>query len=212
MSLSCLINAACLPAPLLSALFCQQCRVAPARLSEMCICITCHSQGGMIDVWICLRRRDCLSHGSVRQNMCEQKWGHLGRIRNCEEEEEKIMIKLYEHFLDRIPVPRVCCVFIWQSVSGYVCVCVFLCVFLSVLLYSLLCVWRRDCEIFLFCASSNVSQPSKATGWKWQVYRCGLTGLIRTLYELCRDQRVRLHPEVRLRSTGTYARLLSTES
>lgn len=56
-----------------------------------------HAMCCLIDVWIRSLRRGRLSHGSVRQNMCEQKWGHLGRIRNCEDEEGGgIKIKLYE--------------------------------------------------------------------------------------------------------------------
>lgn len=67
----------------------------------------------LIDVWICLRRRDRLSHSSVRQNMCEQKWGHLWKIRNCAEEEGKNNIdKMIWVCLRRIWVLHACCVFI----------------------------------------------------------------------------------------------------
>lgn len=74
-----------------------------------------HAMCSLIDVWICLRRGDRLSHGSVRQNMCEQKWGHLGRMRNCEDKKEEKKKKkdgMICSCFRRIRVPCVCCVFI----------------------------------------------------------------------------------------------------
>ncbi len=76
-----------------------------------------HAMCCLIDVWICLRRGDCLSHGSVRQNMCEQKWGHLGRMRNCVQVEKRRGRGKNNDWMiwscfRRILVPCVCCVFI----------------------------------------------------------------------------------------------------
>lgn len=87
---------------------------------EMCICITCQSYGSkprcyLIDVWICLTKRDHLSHGSVRQNMCEQKLGHLGRIRNCEDKEGKNNVIIY-----RVLVCMCSWEYIWVGDAGYI--------------------------------------------------------------------------------------------
>lgn len=138
-----------------------------------------HAMCCLIDVWIRSLRRGRLSHGSVRQNMCEQKWGHLGRIRNCEDEEGggEIKIKLYES--NSAPL-RVC---VCLTEHQWLLMCA-LCLYSWV--YFCMQRWRPDGEGFFSSsssASSNVSQPGQAsrqkndryTGVVWQGSSAGLT-------------------------------------
>lgn len=130
MSLSCLLNVVCPPPhyphpnPTLPV-----CIVLPAVLCCSCLSLWNvhlhhlsltgkHAMCCLIDGWICFRRRSRLSHGSVCQNKCEQKWGHLERIRNCEEKKRKKKHKIIWMCFRWIRVPCVCRVFIWRSVSG----------------------------------------------------------------------------------------------
>lgn len=125
---------------------------------EMCICITCQSWGSkprcyLIDVWICLTKRDRLSHGSVRQNMCEQKWGHLGRIRNCEDKEGKNNVINYRVLI---------CMFVrvWESMWEWAIKDIFATTWVTFCVHTFLCPcmdfcmenWKRrgDCDCVMF--------------------------------------------------------------
>lgn len=137
-----------------------------------------HAMCCLIDVWIRSLRRGRLSHGSVRQNMCEQKWGHLGRIRNCEDEggggnkNKAIWVEFCS--------PACVCLFDRASVAAYVCVVL---VFLSVFLHAKMKARRWGFFSSSSSASSNVSQPGQAsqqkndryTGVVWQGSSAGLT-------------------------------------
>lgn len=149
---------------------------------EMCICITCHSQGGMpCAVWLTSGSAHGeggrLSHGSVRQNMCEQKWGHLGRIRNCEDEERG----------ERKNKNKTA----WVEFCSPVCARAYLTEHQWLLMCAFACI--PECisackdegqtvrfSFFFFLLVPHLMFPSqdKHPSRKWQVHRCGLTGLI----------------------------------
>lgn len=58
---------------------------------------------------------------------------------------------------------RVLCVYLTER--EWLLVCVFACIPECIPVCIVVCVCeRQDCEIFLFCASSNVSQPSQVAG------------------------------------------------
>lgn len=148
-----------------------------------------HAMCRLIDVWICLRRGDCLSHGSVRQNMCEQKWGHLGRMRNCEEkqeekeEEEKLMIEWRDRVFRRIPVPPACVVCLFYRARVFACVCVFACIPECIPVCIAVCE-GETVRSFSFVPHLRFPSQVKQPGRMWQVHRCGLTGLICRPYRL----------------------------
>lgn len=175
-----------------------------------------HAMCCLIDVWICLRRRDCLSHGSVRQNMCEQKWGHLGKIkkkklwrRGGKEERWNYMSMFQTN-----PDPPVCAVCVYLTEREWAaCVCLCVCIPECIPVCIAVCVWRRDFEIFSFVPhlmfpiqAKRVAENDRCTGVVWQASSAGRTWHTGT-------GGVYLHPEVRMRSSGTQCtHLLSTES
>lgn len=103
------------------------------------------------------------------------------------------------------------CVYLTEH--EWLLVCVFACIPECIPVCIAECEGETATEIFLFCASSNVSQPRHAP---WQTMRGTQVWFdlahLQAVHAV-RDHREHLHPEVRLRSTETHTHtsLLSTD-